>query len=1271
MRRYYSSLAIVFMLIGCGTGDWARTPSTSETSTALTISGTFEISESASAALNLPAGSNPSLAKSLGAKAAALSESLVPNGTCELLDAAFTPLATGTTDANGAFTIAIPRTFWLLDTVNDTSGDTLTMHVRCTVTGDEANAVISVATISLDESDYVDSVAAGEDPDLSATVDTTSTTASLLLYRDTAINPLTATEDVNPPAIAHVDEVVESLDAALAAVNASDDTEVTGETVDASLRFLVEAVATLNTGRNLADGMTPMAALALLVDADDADSADLAALEQRLQSNDSLSDTEVEDVMAHAEAAGATTSALRTLAADTSFATASADTVRVAVGAVVIGKSADAVQQLVATNTVVSTVLTLADQVRTSGAGQNMAALAATMSGVFTPTLVLAATNNTQMHTVLQNVMEEAISSGTTSVTTIRTIGTSLETKAADTSYWSGFISNGAVNTTKVNNLVGFMAQAQNTQSVSNSSAGQQTDWNNLLDYVDLTQRWSTLSTTAYRTYTSSLFTSHVVSLSSTTCAYTGGNFCGRPHPMGTCGCDDGCSTRGNCCSDKTSTCGTQWLVQGLTQWGIDARTTGLVMFSAGDSDGDGIADATDNCPFVANANQADANNDGIGSACTDTDHDGRIDLNDNCPSTFNPAQIDTDSDGTGDACDSGEGEGGGGDGDDGDTDGDGVLDNSDNCPGVANANQADTNSDGVGNACEVGSNNANLSALNLSVGTLSPTFSSATRSYSATVGFLAATITITPTREASSATITVNGTAVTSGSASGDIALNTGANTITIVVTALDGATTATYTITVTRQAANLFAQQAYVKASNMEASDSFWSIAVSGNTMAVGAYLEDSNATGINGNQASNLASAAGAVYIFTRSGSTWTQQAYLKASNAETLDWFGKALALDGDTLVVGATGEDSNATGINGNQSDNSASSAGAAYVFVRSGSTWSQQAYLKASNTAASDLFGHKVAISGDTIVVSASSEDSNATGVNGNQSDNNAASSGAAYVFVRSGSTWSQQAYLKASNTAQSDFYGQSVGISGDTIVVGAYGEDSNATGVNGDESNNTASSAGAAYVYTRTNITWSQQAYLKASNAEASDNFGWNVAISNNTIVVIATGEDSNATGVNGNQSDNSVLSAGAAYVFFRNNTMWSQQAYLKASNPGASDNFGLGEGGLAISGNTIVIGATSEDSNATGVNGTQANENASGAGAAYLFTRSGPMWSQQAYVKASNTEASDSFGQYVGIGTDYIAVSASGEDSNATGINGDQSNNGASSAGAVYIFK
>ena len=234
----------------------------------------------------------------------------------------------------------------------------------------------------------------------------------------------------------------------------------------------------------------------------------------------------------------------------------------------------------------------------------------------------------------------------------------------------------------------------------------------------------------------------------------------------------------------------------------------------------------------------------------------------------------------------------------------------------------------------------------------------------------------------------------------------------------------------------------------------------------MAVGAAHENSNATGINGDQNDNSAGQAGATYIFVRIGTTWSQQAYVKASNTDAGDLFGARVALEGDTLVVTAFSEASSATGINGDESDNSASGAGAAYVFVRNNTTWSQQAYLKASNTDANDLFGESAAISGDNVVVGANFEGSNATGIGGDQNNNSAPHAGAAYFFVRNGSIWSQQAYLKASNTGPGDRFGDSIALSGDTAVVGALLEASRATGIDGDKTDNTAQNAGAAYIF-------------------------------------------------------------------------------------------------------------------------------------------------------------------------------------------------------------
>jgi hypothetical protein len=449
---------------------------------------------------------------------------------------------------------------------------------------------------------------------------------------------------------------------------------------------------------------------------------------------------------------------------------------------------------------------------------------------------------------------------------------------------------------------------------------------------------------------------------------------------------------------------------------------------------------------------------------------------------------------------------------------------------------------------------------------------------------------------------------------------------------------------------------QQAYLKASNANQNDRFGAAAaVSGDTVVVGALDEDSSATGVNGNGANNSVEGSGAAYVFVRSGGVWSQQAYLKASNCGFGDHFGAAVAISGDTLVVGAHSERSSAAGVNGDQTDNSALASGAAYVFVRSGGVWTQQAYLKASNPGPFDLFGVSVAVGNDTVVVGASSESSNATGVNGDDADNSASGAGAAYVFVRSGGVWSQQAYLKASNTEANDHFGASVAISGDTVAVGAYWEDSSATGVNGDQTNNSGWGSGAAYVFVRSGGMWSQQAYLKPSSGQFDTLFGYSLALSGETLVVGAYQEDTLA------------VDAGAAYVFVRSGDIWSQEAHLQASHPDALDYFGFS---VAVSGDTAVIGARWEDSNATGLNGNEADNSAQDSGAAFVFARSGGVWSQYAYLKASNADAGDRFSQSVAVSGETVVVGALAEDSNATGVNGNQANNSALSSGAAYVF-
>ena len=440
------------------------------------------------------------------------------------------------------------------------------------------------------------------------------------------------------------------------------------------------------------------------------------------------------------------------------------------------------------------------------------------------------------------------------------------------------------------------------------------------------------------------------------------------------------------------------------------------------------------------------------------------------------------------------------------------------------------------------------------------------------------------------------------------------------------------------------------YFKASNTDISDSFGLrivLSADGNTMVVGVRNEDSGA--IN-KPDDDTANDAGAAYVFVREDKVWSEQAYLKASNPGAGDFFGSSLAVsdDGNTLVVGAYKEDSEANTIGGPQDNDNAADSGAVYVFVRINGVWSQQEYIKASNAEKDDAFGTAIALSadGNTLAVGASQEGS---GIVGAPDDNSILYAGAVYVFERVDDAWSQQAYLKAPNPGILDLFGDSLALSddGNTLAAGAPLDDDGPL-----------TNAGAVYVFVRSSDVWSAPTYLQASNADTDDAFGIAVSMSadGKTLAVGAWGEASNA---------------GAAYVFVRAVDVWSEQAYVKASNTGAGDRFGVA---IAVSadGATLAVGAHQERGTDSGIGGDQFDNPAQAVGATYVFVRSGSDWPQRAYVKASHSGSNDLFGYAVAVSADgnTLAVGAQGEDSEATGISGEQVNSSAPNAGAVYLY-
>ena len=362
-------------------------------------------------------------------------------------------------------------------------------------------------------------------------------------------------------------------------------------------------------------------------------------------------------------------------------------------------------------------------------------------------------------------------------------------------------------------------------------------------------------------------------------------------------------------------------------------------------------------------------------------------------------------------------------------------------------------------------------------------------------------------------------------------------------------------------------------------------WAVAISGNTAVVGARNEDfARSTGALAN--------AGASYIYVRSGSTWIQEARLVPRDPNPGDTFGVSVAIDGNTVVVGATGSD-----------PDDISNAGAAYIFVREGVNWIQKAKLLASDPVPDDNFGSSVAIEGDTILVGADNKD---IFINFD--------SGAVYVFIRRGNSWDQKAKLVASDARPGAYFGGAVALAGNRIVVGAT--EANPAGLRG---------PGAAYVFKGRGNSWQQEARLSAEDGRRGDFFGHSVAISGETIAVGAIFKDPEINSTR-------VTNAGAVYIFSSQRGGWEQETMLVPEN---ATPFGQFSQSLAIEANKLIVGANQEP---------QAGY--SGAGAAYLFVKTGKEWVQHTRFFADTILEDDSFGKSVGISGDYAIVGASGRD-------------------------
>jgi hypothetical protein len=581
------------------------------------------------------------------------------------------------------------------------------------------------------------------------------------------------------------------------------------------------------------------------------------------------------------------------------------------------------------------------------------------------------------------------------------------------------------------------------------------------------------------------------------------------------------------------------------------------------------------------------------------------------------------------------------------------------------------------------GGSDASLSGLNLEGIALDQTFQADQLNYSASVVFSQDTITLSPIAADTGATIRVNNVELAPGSASAAVDLEVGQNLIDIVVTSGNRGTTLTYTLSVSRASAS----------SDANLSD----------LGLAGAALDQLF-------QPSQTAYSASVGFL-----QTLVTLTPIAADAGATIHVNGTEVT-SGNASAAIALSEGQNTISLAVTAEDGSTTQRYSIDIMREDAGFFAQQTYLKASNAEGGysqwhdyygDRFGSSVAISGDSLVVGAPGKSIRLTGIEWKDSK---IDYGAVYVFTRSGGVWKQQAILKASYISGSTLYGvtgnefgYSVAISGDTLIVGSPNADSSDDHGLYNELV-PAPSAGAVFVFTRSDGTWNLQTSLKASNAEEDDHFGTSLAISGDTLVVGAPGEDGNAIG---GEDDNSASNVGAAYVFNRSGGVWEQQAYLKGStaSDGPINVFGFGFGtSVAISGDTLAVsyptgnwlkceayifirsGGTwnqqaylksGDDSDyyfnehlgrSLALSGDTLVVGEPKSDQACIFTRNGETWSLQTILKGSNTEDSDYFGSILAISEDTLVVGAPGEDSSA---NGGEADNSASNAGAAYTWQ
>lgn len=513
------------------------------------------------------------------------------------------------------------------------------------------------------------------------------------------------------------------------------------------------------------------------------------------------------------------------------------------------------------------------------------------------------------------------------------------------------------------------------------------------------------------------------------------------------------------------------------------------------------------------------------------------------------------------------------------------------------------------------------LESLEIDGGTLDRPLSAAINAYKVRVPLLAMHVEL-KARGPAGTSLEIDSRAVANSTPWMSGALDVGDNPVDLAVVSASGVRN-TYKLVIERAGA----EEAFIKASIPGMQDLLGSsVAIDGDTIVTGAPYEAGSEGGVNGNVANDGTTRAGAVFVFDRKGTTWSQTAYVKAEAPAADEFFGASVAIARDLIAIGAPNND---------PVDRPTTSRrkGSVYLFARRGGMWAQVDKISAPDGDGGEMFGFQVSMSANELWVGAPYESSQGT------------RSGAVYLFGREGEVWKQRAKLKAAEPVAESSFGASFATDGATLAVGAFQENSGAE------------KSGAAYVFTRGASGWTQQQRLQAAMPSRGATFGWGVAVLGDLLVIGAP-----------RWEHYFFTAAGEAYVFQRAGDRWNPGPILKAPVPRESDYFG---GGLILTPSMLILGANGDSSGATGLQGDVDNTAEAWSGAIFMYSIEKGQFVRNTYIKASKPMSADAFGASLAISGDTLVVGAAFEDQSTNMVTARTSEAPLNDSGAVYVFR